>query len=196
MSHYFETPNQAGPTHEFTATVFGRELTFTAAPGVFSGHRLDLGTSVLLREVEPPAEGRVLDLGCGVGTIAVALAVASPRLQVTAIDVNDLAVELTLANAARHGVDDRLVACRPEDVPTEAAFDEIWSNPPIRIGKAALHELLLRWLPRLSPDGVAWLVVGKNLGGDSLQRWLTGQGYPTVRIASAKGFRVLKVARG
>ncbi len=151
---------------------------------------------MLLREVEPPAEGRVLDLGCGVGTIAVALAVASPRLQVTAIDVNDLAVELTLANAARHGVDDRLVACRPEDVPTEAAFDEIWSNPPIRIGKAALHELLLTWLPRLSPDGVAWLVVGKNLGGDSLQRWLTGQGYPTVRIASAKGFRVLKVARG
>ena len=196
MSHYFETPTQAGPTHEFTATIFGRELTFTAAPGVFSGHRLDLGTSVLLREVAPPADGRVLDLGCGVGTIAVSLAVASPQLQVTAVDVNDLAIELTAANAARHGVAGRLVACRPEAAPADATFDEIWSNPPIRIGKAALHELLLTWLPRLAPDGVAWLVVGKNLGGDSLQRWLTDQGFPTERVASAKGFRVLKVARG
>ena len=195
-SHYFHTPDEPLVAHEFMATVFGRELTFTAAPGVFSGRRLDLGTSVLLRSVEPPATGHVLDLGCGVGTIAVSLAVASPQLQVTAVDVNDLAIELTAANAARHGVAGRLVACRPEAVPADASYDEIWSNPPIRIGKAALHDLLLTWLPRLTVDGSAYLVVGKNLGGDSLQRWLEGQGFPTERIASAKGFRVLRSRRG
>ena len=104
MSHYFLTPEEPLVTHEFTATVFGRELTFTAAPGVFSGHRLDLGTSVLLRSVEPPTTGHVLDLGCGVGTIAVGLAVASPGITVDAVDVNDRAVELTSLNAADHGV--------------------------------------------------------------------------------------------
>ena len=195
MSHYFLAPGEPLVTHEFTATVFGRELTFTAAPGVFSGHRLDLGTSVLLRSVEPPTTGHVLDLGCGVGTIAVGLAVASPGITVDAVDVNDRAVELTSLNAADHGVGDRVYACRPDEVPADVRFDEIWSNPPIRIGKQALHELLLAWLPRLRPGGAAYLVVGRNLGGDSLHRWLTDQGYPTERIASAKGFRVLRASR-
>ena len=195
MSHYFHTPDEPLVTHEFTATVFGRELTFTAAPGVFSGHRLDLGTSVLLRSVEPPATGHVLDLGFGVGTIAVGLAVASPGITVDAVDVNERAVELTALNAADHGVGDRVFACLPDVVPADVRFDEIWSNPPIRIGKLALHELLLTWLPRLRPGGTAYLVVGKNLGGDSLHRWLTDQGYPTDRIASAKGFRVLRASR-
>jgi 16S rRNA G1207 methylase RsmC len=76
----------------------------------------------------------------------------------------------------------------------EARYDEIWSNPPIRIGKTALHELLLTWLTRLTPDGVARLVVAKNLGADTLQRWLTEQGYAAERTASSKGFRVLVLA--
>jgi 16S rRNA G1207 methylase RsmC len=71
----------------------------------------------------------------------------------------------------------------------------MWSNPPIRIGKPALHELLLTWLPRLVPGGVMRMVVGRNLGADSLQTWLTGQGYPCDRLASAKGFRVLAAHR-
>ncbi|MFT3889204.1 MAG: methyltransferase [Arachnia sp.] len=192
MSHYFHTPDEPLVTHEFVASVFGRELTFTAAPGVFSGHRLDLGTAVLLRSVDPPSSGHVLDLGCGVGTIAVGLAVASPGVSVDAVDVNERAVELTALNAERHGVADRVRATRPDAVPAERRYDEIWSNPPIRIGKQALHELLLTWLPRLQPDGAAYLVVGKNLGGDSLHRWLTDQGFPTERLASAKGFRVLR----
>ena len=196
MSHYFTTPDELMRTHEFTATIFGTDMTFTAAPGVFSGNRLDLGTSVLLREVEPPTSGRVLDVGCGVGTIAVGLAVASPGIVVDAIDVNGRAVELTNLNAERHGVADRVRACFPDEIDGDVAYDEIWSNPPIRIGKAALHDLLLTWLPRLTVDGSAYLVVGKNLGGDSLQRWLEGQGFPTERIASAKGFRVLRSRRG
>ena len=172
MSHYFHTPDEPLVTHEFNATIFGRDLTFTAARGVFSGDGLDLGTRVLLREVDPPEAGHLLDLGCGVGTIAVGLAVASPGVTIDAVDVN---------------------AGAPEQIDEHVRYDEIWSNPPIRIGKQALHELLLTWLPRLQPDGVAWLVVGKNLGSDSLQRWLNDQGFNTVKHASAKGFRVLKL---
>lgn len=194
MSHYFETPDRPGRRHEVRATIWGRDYTFTSAPGVFSAHRLDLGTQVLFRgtAAPPPGTRRLLDLGCGFGPIAIALARECPSAQVDAVDVNDLALELTRENALRHQVEARVRAARPELLPDDGPYDEIWSNPPIRIGKPALHQLLTTWLPRLRPDGVFWLVVGKNLGADSLQAWLGDQGWPTQRVASAKGFRVLR----
>ena len=191
MSHYFTNDSSPMVTREITATVFGREFVFTTANGVFSGTRLDLGTSVLLRTVAPPEQGRVLDLGCGFGPIAVGIAAASPEVRVDAVDVNERALALTRMNAERARVADQVRTFSPDG----AVYDEIWSNPPIRIGKKALHELLLTWLPRLRPDGVAYLVVSKNLGADSLTTWLIEQGWPTEKLASAKGFRVLKVWR-
>jgi 16S rRNA (guanine1207-N2)-methyltransferase len=191
--HYFS----ADPTVRFTrapvrADVWGRELRLTSGSGVFAQGRLDVGTAVLFRETEPPTGRRFLDLGCGYGVIGLALAVAVPGSTVRAVDVNERAVLLANENAAALGVTGRFAACTPEEVPPQEAYDEIWSNPPIRIGKEALHTLLLTWLPRLAPSGRAVMVVGKNLGADSLQRWLTEQGHPTRRLASAKGFRVLE----
>lgn len=191
MKHYFTNDSSPMVTREFTATIFDRELTFTTANGVFSGSRLDLGTSVLLRTVAPPKRGCVLDLGCGFGPIAVGLAAASPEIRVDAVDINERALALTRRNAERAGVADRVRTHSPDGV----TYDELWSNPPIRIGKPALHELLLTWLPRLKPDGVAYLVVSKNLGADSLAAWLTGQGWLAEKLASAKGYRVLRVTR-
>ena len=191
MSHYFTNDSSPMVTREITATVFGREFVFTTANGVFSGTRLDLGTSVLLRTVAPPEQGRVLDLGCGFGPIAVGIAAASPEVRVDAVDVNERALALTRMNAERARVADQVRTFSPDG----AVYDEIWSNPPIRIGKKALHELLLTWLPRLQPGGAAYLVVSKNLGADSLTTWLIEQGWPTEKLASAKGFRVLKVRR-
>lgn len=140
MSHYFENTDAPLVTRTIRATVFGNDLEFLTAGGVFSGSRLDLGTSVLLREVDPPLEGRVLDLGCGFGPIAVGLAVAEPGVVVDAVDVNERAVELTRRNAEHHGVTDRVQAMTPDAVPPERRYQEIWSNPPIRIGKQALHD--------------------------------------------------------
>jgi 16S rRNA G1207 methylase RsmC len=162
---------------------------------VFAQGRLDIGTAVLFRETEPPGPGTFLDLGCGYGVIGLAVAVASPDARVWAVDVNERAVLLANENAAALGVADRYTAVTPDEVPPDVVFDEIWSNPPIRVGKEALHALLLTWLPRLVPGGRAVMVVGKNLGADSLQRWLGEQGYPTGRLASAKGFRVLETRR-
>lgn len=194
MSHYFETPTGPVTTRTIRARIWQRDLTFTTAGGVFSGNRLDLGTSVLLRSVDPPQSGTLLDLGCGYGPIACALALAGPRTRVYAVDVNDLAVDLTRRNAAQLGVGERVSASRPEQVDPAIRFDEIWSNPPIRVGKRVLHDMLLTWLARLAPDGLAHLVVGRNLGADSLARWLGEQGHDVDRVASAKGFRVLDVA--
>ncbi len=194
MSHYF-TNDDSGPliTRTIRATIFGNELELTTANGVFSGSRLDLGTRVLVRTVAPPATGHVLDLGCGYGPIAVGLAAASEGITVDAVDVNERAVALTARNAQTLGLADRVNAVTPGGVDPAVVYDEIWSNPPIRIGKEALHELLLLWLPRLRPGGAAHLVVSKNLGGDSLAAWLTDQGWPTTKLASAKGFRILTV---
>ncbi|HVK28251.1 MAG TPA: methyltransferase [Nocardioides sp.] len=194
--HYFSAdPSVAFQRAPVEAEVWGHALSLSSGSGVFAQGRVDIGTSVLFRETEPPSGGRILDLGCGYGVIGLACALAAPSAVVTAVDVNQRAVLLASENAESLGVADRFTATVPEGVPADAVFDEIWSNPPIRIGKAALHELLLTWLPRLAPEGRAVMVVGKNLGADSLQRWLGEQGFPTERIASAKGFRVLETRR-
>ena len=194
--HYFS----ADPSAPFTrapvrARVWGHDLALESGSGVFARGRLDIGTAVLLRETEPPGPGRYLDLGCGYGVIGLAIAVAQAGARVDAVDVNERALLLATDNAASLGVADRFVAATPDRLPP-ASYDEIWSNPPIRVGKQALHVLLLTWLPRLAPGGRAVMVVGKNLGADSLATWLGEQGYPTTRLASAKGFRVLESRRG
>ena len=189
--HYFDA-QPSGPDRRTPVTVRLRdhEVTLSTAPGVFAKEGLDKATAVLLRHVTPPTSGTVLDLGCGWGPIACTLALAGATTW--AVDVNERALELTGENAA--SLDVEVHACRPDDVPDDVRFDQIWSNPPIRVGKEALHALLLRWLPRLRPGGTAYLVVGKNLGSDSLQRWLVEQGWPTERLVSEKGFRVLVVS--
>jgi 16S rRNA (guanine1207-N2)-methyltransferase len=194
--HYFSAdPSVPFKRVPVRAAVWGHELALTSGSGVFAQGRLDIGTAVLFRETEPPKGGTLLDLGCGYGVIGLALATAAPSVRVWGVDVNERAVLLANENAAAAGVAARFTASTPEQVPGDVVFDEIWSNPPIRIGKEALHGLLLTWLPRLAPGGRAVMVVGKNLGADSLQRWLEAQGYPTERLASAKGFRVLEVRR-
>jgi 16S rRNA (guanine1207-N2)-methyltransferase len=192
--HYFTAdPSVAFERTPVRVRAWGHDLELTTGSGVFSRGRLDAGTGVLFRETEPPAgDGPFLDLGCGYGVIGCALALSRPRAQVWAVDVNERALLLTGDNAAALGAGDRVHAVLPQHVPPELRFAEIWSNPPIRVGKQALHDLLLAWLPRLVPGGRAVMVVGKNLGADSLQRWLGDQGWPTARLASAKGFRVLE----
>ena len=195
--HYF-TADPSAPFLRATAetAVWGRTMRLVTGGGVFSHGRLDLGTGVLFRTTPPPTEGATyLDLGCGYGVIATALALARPEATVWAVDVNRRALLLTTENVVIAGVEERVRIAEPDQVPAELMVDEIWSNPPIRIGKEALHALLLQWLPRLRPGGRAVLVVGKNLGADSLQRWLGDQGWPTTRLASAKGFRVLETRR-
>jgi 16S rRNA (guanine1207-N2)-methyltransferase len=194
-SHYFsEQPSGTEVRRTITARVWGEELTLITASGVFAAEGLDRGTAVLLRSSPiPQGSPRILDLGCGYGSIALAIAVHCPGALVDAVDVNERALALCRENVQALGVADQVRVLRPEDVDPNTRYDEIWSNPPIRIGKQNLHELLLTWLARLTPDGNARLVVGKNLGADTLQRWLTEQGYPCERVASAKGFRVLLI---
>ena len=193
--HYFTAaPASADERRRTTVRLAGREVEAEVAPGIFSPGGLDKGTAVLLDEApEPPATGTFLDLGCGWGPIALSLALRSPAATVWALDVNERALDLTRRTAAALGLDG-VRASTADGIPDDVRFDLIWSNPPIRVGKAVLHELLRTWLPRLAPTGVAHLVVQRNLGSDSLQRWIeTDLGMPCTRLTSSKGFRVLEV---
>jgi 16S rRNA (guanine1207-N2)-methyltransferase len=193
--HYFSTdPRSTDARTAFDADLWGHRVSLQSASGVFSHGRLDAGTQVLARAAEPRPHSRaVLDLGCGTGALAVGLALTVTEATVWAVDVNERALALTRANAEACEVADRLHVVTPDEVPAAVRFDEIWSNPPIRIGKAAVRELLLGWLARLADSGRAVLVIGRNLGADSYQRWLREQGFDCERLASAKGFRVLEV---
>lgn len=172
----------------------GRLIRLATDRGVFSGDRVDPGTRVLLAE-GPPVRGPVLaDVGCGYGPIAVTLALRAPDATVWAVDVNERARALCRANAEANGVGAQVQVVAPDEVPADLVIDQLWSNPPIRIGKPALHDLLATWLQRLAPGtGSASLVVQKHLGADSLARWLADQGWPTERTASRAGYRILQV---
>jgi len=194
--HYFTSnPGTELVTREIAVRLAGRELTLTTANGVFSPERIDSGTGVLLAHVPaPPPGGNLLDLGCGWGPIALTLALESPRATVWAVDVNERALDLVRRNATALGLDN-VRAVTPDAVPEDVLFTTIWSNPPIRVGKDELHSLLRRWIPRLEPGSDAWLVVQRNLGSDSLHRWLQAEFPPEfafVRAATNKGYRVLR----
>jgi 16S rRNA (guanine1207-N2)-methyltransferase len=197
--HYFSAePAAPGKRSRIEFTAAGRSYDLAVAGGVFSAGRLDPGTAVLLRKADLPTAattGTLLDLGCGYGPIACVLASEAPQVTVHAIDVNARARELTLENAAKLGLAERIRVSGPDEVPADVVFDQIWSNPPTHVGKAELHALLERWLPRLAPGGVAWLVINRNLGGDSLHTWLTSLSWDVTRTASQRGFRVLRVSR-
>ena len=205
--HYFTArPASAAERRTLGVRLAGRDVEVEVAGGVFSPGRLDLGTQVLLRTVPPlggvladdGAGAHVLDLGCGWGPVALTMALDAPAATVWAVDVNERALDLVRRNAERLGLTG-VRAVTPDEVPDDVAFAALWSNPPIRVGKDVLHGMLLRWLPRLAPGAVAHLVVQRNLGADSLQRWLVEHLAPVLpgahvaRTASAKGFRVLEV---
>jgi 16S rRNA G1207 methylase RsmC len=193
--HYFSAqPAGELALREIDVTLAGSPHRVVTSSKIFSPDHVDTGTQVLLANVPtPPADGDLLDLGCGWGPIALTLALESPRATVWAVDVNERALDLVRRNSHMMGLEN-VNACRPEDVPDRVRFATIWSNPPIRVGKEVLHSLLHHWLPRLEIDAEAWLVVQKNLGSDSLQRWLDAE-FPALEVSRAttgKGFRVLR----
>ncbi|KAA9378103.1 methyltransferase [Microbispora cellulosiformans] len=194
MAHYFEErPEADSRPGTVTLVLPDLHLRLETDSGVFSPERIDAGTRVLLESVPaPPPDGDLLDLGCGYGPIALTMASRAPGATVWAVDVNRRSVDLCRRNAASARLD-KVRSLHVDEVPDDVRFRAIWSNPAIRIGKAALHAMLTRWLDRLTPDGSAYLVVQKHLGSDSLQRWLNEQGWPASRLASRSAYRVLRV---
>lgn len=199
--HYFDgEPIVDDVRTTFTVDSPSGPLLLETASGVFSGRGLDKGTAVFLETMRrtsaeiPPPGSHLCDLGCGSGALALVLAASHPECTVHAVDVNERARLVCRENAVRNGLDN-IVVSSPDEVDLSVRFRRLWSNPPIRIGKSALHDLLDDWLARLDEHGTAELVVARNLGADSLTKWLTGRGYTVGRLGSSKGFRVVRVTK-
>jgi 16S rRNA (guanine1207-N2)-methyltransferase len=193
--HYFSSvPDSELKLRQIHATLAGQMYEVTTSNGIFSPERIDIGTQVLLANTPAaPPGGNLLDLGCG--PISLTLALESPHATVWAVDVNERALDLVRRNASALGLEN-INAVKPEDVPADLEFMTIRSNPPIRVGKDELHSMLTFWLPRLGAGCDAWLVVQRNLGSDSLHRWLEGalpEPFTINRAATNKGYRVLRV---
>ncbi len=193
--HYFDTDPQAAHRPGLVRLVLPEVyLELATDSGMFSPGRLDPGTRFLLDSApRPPSSGDLLDLGCGYGPIACTLAARAAGATVWAVDVNARALALCAANAERAGLAN-VRAVTPDDPAVPARFAGIWSNPPVRIGKEALHALLRNWLGRLSPDAGATLVMGRNLGADSLHAWLEREGWSVARLAARSGYRLLGIS--
>ncbi len=202
--YFSANPNSLDLRRTLQVDLRGREVSVQVSNGVFSSSKLDLGTAVLLKHApQPPENGRFFDIGCGWGAISLALGFESPNAQIYAVDVNERALELTNINAKNAGlnnihtylVEDALKELKEDELKN---IDLIWSNPPIRVGKDVLHNILLTWLPRLKVGGAAYLVVQKNLGSDSLIPWLSknlGEDFSVEKYASSKGYRIIEVLR-
>lgn len=198
--HYFsQSPSSDEGAVERRVSLQGREYAVTTSGGVFSASHVDKGTAVLLRKAPEPdlrPGDLAIDLGCGWGPLTLALCEKAASADVWAVDVNERALELTRKNAARSGFSPKALA--PDEALAalgDRKIQLIWSNPPVRIGKERLHELLATWIEKLSDDGAAYLVIQRNLGADSLRSWMLGQGWGCEKIGSAKGFRVFAVTR-
>lgn len=203
--HYFSAQeSRAEPLksqlHKVTVSTRGQELELQSSDAVFSAGALDRGTAQLLKKAPPlPPAGTFLDLGCGWGAVAAVMASESPGGKVWAVDVNHRALSLTRLNAQTLGLTNVVVEDAPRALEEAQRrgirFDVIWSNPPVRIGKAAMRAMLVQWLNLLSADGRAFLVVNRHLGADSLATWLETQQFAVSRLASRKGYRILQVSR-
>ena len=194
--HYFSAePQVASRPVPVDVSLRGVDVRLLSDRGVFAYGQLDRGTELLLRSVPDPPPGDLLDLGSGYGAIAITIALLAPSARVWAIDVNRRALDLTARNARAAGLGN-VTAVHPDDVPPELRFAAVYSNPPVRLGKQPLHELLSRWLARLAADGTAHLVVQRHLGADSLAAWLASQGYDVQRTRSRQAYRLLQVRSG
>ena len=196
--HYFsEQPTGEFKPKKIFTSIAGQRVELFTAGGTFSPDHMDTGTAILLEHADQaPSTGNLLDLGCGWGPIALTLAKKNPEATVWAIDVNERSLELTRMNAERLGLAN-IRAVHIDEVAADLKFTGIWSNPPIRVGKEALHEILTKWLVRLEDECEAYLVVSKDLGADTLLKWMQSQfeNLQSERIETAKGFRIIRSAK-
>ncbi|MDD7504841.1 MAG: methyltransferase [Actinomycetaceae bacterium] len=199
--HYFTAhPHSSNEVYEFDVQLLESHYHIRTQAGIFSPRGLDKGSAVFLHKVplvDLNPGSLAVDLGCGWGPLTLALAQSHPESEVIAVDVNERALALSADNAKRNGLNN-VTASMPEAAITQLeqtgrTIDLLWSNPPIRIGKTQLHDLLTRWLNLLSPEGVAYLVVQKNLGADSLIKWLNNQAHTASKVGSSQGYRVIEV---
>lgn len=187
--YYTNNPDLAHDERPVTFIALGNEITCVTDAGVFSRDGLDMGTRILL-EALPELHGRVLDLGCGWGAAGIAVGKRWPDTEIVMTDVNLRAVELARRNAASNGVQNITAVCGDGFARVEGNFDSILLNPPIRAGKAVVYGLFAGSAARLNGGGTLYIVIRKQQGAESAEKYLSTLFARVDRIARDKGYWV------
>ena len=173
MTHYY-TDNSDLPSKrkEFACSFGNEEFCFTTDLGVFSKDRVDFGSSLLIRSVIGcGVRGKVLDLGCGYGPVGIVLKRFYPEAELTLVDVNPRALELSQFNAARNHTDLKTVLTS-DILELEDSFDAVVLNPPIRAGKDTVFSLYEKAYEKLVTGGCLYIVIQKKQGAGSSKKKL------------------------
>lgn len=193
MSHYF-TNDYVKSEEKIIKTKIGNDTySFYVDNGVFSKRALDFGTRTLLENLDiERIQGDVLDFGCGYGPIGIYIA-KNTDAYVDMIDVNERSLSLAGRNAIENNVTVNVFKSNIYSGVLKT-YDFIITNPPIRVGKKILYEILMGAYDYLKSEGELWLVVNKDQGAKSLVRDLTLK-YETEVVEKNKGFYVIKAKK-
>ena len=191
--YYSENPNSAHKPRTFTDTVLGQTLTFHTDAGVFSRDGVDTGSRILM-EAAGPLSGKVLDMGAGWGAVGITVAKAYPDTFVTMAEINSRAIELIHKNMAANGVSNCETVATDGYANVTGVYDFILTNPPIRAGKSVIYQMFADAREHLAPDGAMFIVIRKQQGAPSAQKYLATL-FSDVRIVEKEaGFWILRCA--
>ena len=193
MSHYFEdTRHLKSNRKDFSFRFWCFNYSFVSDNGVFSKEELDEGTCILLETaLEPKLDGKVLDLGCGIGPVGVVVKHNFPECEVEMVDVNPRALELAKENARRNNVEVKIYLSDAFENIKTTDFSAILVNPPIRAGKAVIYKMFEQSYEHLEQEGCLWVVMRKSHGALSAKKKLE-EIYGNCEIVNReKGFYIL-----
>lgn len=187
MSHYFTNDYVESKENKTKCIIKDTELTLITDNGVFSKKGLDFGTRSLLETIDN-IKGQVLDFGCGYGPIGIYLK-KTYDVEVDAVDINERAMNLAKKNAELNKTNINIFESNIyENV--NKKYDYIVTNPPIRVGKKILYQILFEAKEHLNVNGELWLVIHKDQGAKSLVKALEEK-YKVEIKNKNKGFYII-----
>ena len=188
--YFAENPDAKHDIHELNVELLGQRLTFLTDAGVFSKKMIDYGSRVLLSALDFEAGSRVLDVGCGYGTLGLTLAKAY-GVAATMVDINQRALDLSQKNAERNQVSAHIFQSNVYEK-VSGIFDHIISNPPIRAGKQVVHEVISGSYEHLTEGGDLTLVIQKKQGAPSAKSKMEDVFGNCEIVKKDKGYYILR----
>ena len=191
MNQYFENNENLKSNIEIKKVkIKNKDFEFMTDNGVFSKKGLDFGTRSLLETINiEEITGNVLDFGCGYGPIGIYVA-SMTNANVHMIDINRRSLELARRNVNLNHVNVQIYESNLYENVTET-FDYIISNPPIRVGKTILYEILFKAKEHLEKNGKLIIVVNKDQGAKSIMKDLEKE-YKVCLLGKNKGFYIIE----
>lgn len=194
--YYTRKPGVEQNRQKHETELRGLRFQFMTDSGVFSKSGIDYGSRFLIDEMQIGKQDRVLDVGCGYGPIGLTAARLASEGEAVLLDINERAIELAKENAKMNGIENAVI--RQSDLYGAAGdepFDVILTNPPIRAGKAVVHQIFEQGYDRLKPGGSMWVVIQKKQGAPSAEAKLKELFGRVVEVGKDKGFRIFRAYR-